>query len=334
MSNELMKRTIDEISPYDSQYPIRLLEEGIARQIRLAQDAAEKIYDVVSKTAPIASQLAQATQKTVRYVVDTSGGVLEGLESGSIKLITQKDGRMTAQLWDTEGKRFGKKLEIKREVTRKGIDPTEMANALQMMALQEQLQLVTEQIVSIDNSVKDVLLGQQNDRLGLYYSGLALYLEARSMENDEWKRALLSQALRSLSDASFQLIVTMQSDIKYLVDGKYALEKGKQRQLMDERMSNIHKAFEFVHQATMLKAAIYCEQNEVKAMTTTLNEYARFIESTIVQNANLLSQCDQNDDGTIEGVWQRRAQLKLDMSEIQKQLGIEEKVMYIGVAEE
>ena len=105
--------------------------------------------------------MRKSTQKGVRYVVDTSEEMLKKLESGELKLEITKAGKMTAQI--KNGNKFGEKLPIKREAFRKGIDVGEMANALQMQALQDQLQDVADQIALIDCSVKDVLQGQQND---------------------------------------------------------------------------------------------------------------------------------------------------------------------------
>lgn len=324
---------VEELSPYDASYPIQLLSNGIKEKFEVAQNAADLVYKTIAREAPVMAQIQKATQKGSRYVVDASEAIIKDIDAGKIKLVTTKTGKMTAQVRQADGT-FGTKLAIKKETFRQGLNPVEVGNALQMMALQDQLQEMTNQIISIDRSVHDVLQGQQNDRLGLYYSGLAMYLEARSTTDPELKRALIVQSLRSLSDASFQLSVTMQSDIKYLVDGKYNSERGKKRQLIDERMQNINESFGFIHQASMLRAAIYCEQNEMKAMTTVLKEYSHFIESTISSNAGLLAQCDMNDNGTDEGLWKSRVKLKLDVSEIERRLSTEEKVLYIGMEEE
>jgi len=67
----------------------------------------------------------------------------------------KQNSRFTAQLRQADGK-FGTKLDIKKEVFRNGINQTEMCNAMQMMALQEQLEEIENQTLSIDHSVKDV----------------------------------------------------------------------------------------------------------------------------------------------------------------------------------
>ena len=177
-------------------------------------------------------------------------------------------------------------------------------------------------------------MGQQNDRIGLYYSGLTLYLEAKNVNDPGMKIALIAQSLRALSEARFQLGLTMQSDIKYLADGEYEIGKGKSVELIDSRITSINQSFTFIHQATMLRAGIYCFEDELSAMTNVLNEYSYFIDSVIAKNADLLAQCDRTDSGTENGVWKSRAKLRLDVSELNKQLNAPQKTIYLGVSME
>ncbi len=191
---EIMNTTQDltassqhDISPYDVSYPVVLLSNGIKRELTQAQIVAQNIYGAVVKQMPMLTELQQAMQKGCRYVVDASESTLKAIESGALRL-TQENGKTFAQL-KVNGK-YGSKLPIKKEVFSKGIDPTQVANALQMQALQDQIQAVTEQLVMIEGSVRDVLQGQQNDRIGLYYSGLSLFLEARSVTDAGLRNAL------------------------------------------------------------------------------------------------------------------------------------------------
>ncbi len=66
-----------------------------------------------------------------------------------------------------------------------------MANAMQLRALQTQVKEMQDCITLIDLNVRDVVRGQQNDRLALYQSGLELFLEARNVSDDALKRQLL-----------------------------------------------------------------------------------------------------------------------------------------------
>lgn len=320
--------TTKELSPYDPSYPIRLLSNGLKTGIQEADSAAKDVYNAVAKVAPTGTQLAQA-KKGIRYVVDMSEKTLEGIETGKIKLTTDKAGRTFAQILESSGK-FGKKLPIKKEDFAVGVDPVTMAMAMQMKAMQEQLEEIADQINQIDKNVKEVIQGQQNDRIAQYYSGIALYHESTGLENEDMRRELISQALRALSDASFQLRLNMQSDIRYLQNEEYKEFKKQRTQLIDERMDRINQEFAYIHQAEMLKAAIYCSEKEYGAMATVLDEYSYFIEKNIAKNARFLAQCDVSDDGTKKGAWETRSQLKLDTKEIRKQLASKEKTLYIS----
>ena len=298
---DLMSPVLDELSPFSAEYPVELLSNGLKLKLAQAGNIVENIYRAVEKASPMVAQVREATKKGYKYVVDATESTLEAIDSGKIKLTTENSGKMYAQIREANG-RYGSKLPIKKEVFAKGIDPIQMANALQMKALQEQVQQIANQIAVIDHSVREVIHGQQNDRIGLYYSGLSLYLEARNVNDPEMKKALIAQSLRSLSEAGFQLGLTMQSDIKYLADGEFKIAKGKSVGLIDSRINSINTSFAFIHQATMLRAGIYCNEGELTAMSTVLKEYSYFIEGTVAKNANLLAQCDKTDTGTEKGV--------------------------------
>ena len=215
---DLMSPVLDELSPFSAEYPVELLSNGLKLKLAQAGNIVENIYRAVEKASPMVAQVREATKKGYKYVVDATESTLEAIDSGKIKLTTENSGKMYAQIREANG-RYGSKLPIKKEVFAKGIDPIQMANALQMKALQEQVQQIANQIAVIDHSVREVIQGQQNDRIGLYYSGLTLYLEARNVNDPEMKKALIAQSLRALSEAGFQLGLTMQSDIKYLPAG-------------------------------------------------------------------------------------------------------------------
>ena len=212
---DLMSPVLDELSPFSAEYPVELLSNGLKLKLAQAGNIVENIYRAVEKASPMVAQVREATKKGYKYVVDATESTLEAIDSGKIKLTTENSGKMYAQIREANG-HYGSKLPIKKEVFAKGIDPIQMANALQMKALQEQVLQIANQIAVIDHSVREVIQGQQNDRIGLYYSGLTLYLEARNVNDPEMKKALIAQSLRALSEARFQLGLAMQSDIKYL----------------------------------------------------------------------------------------------------------------------
>lgn len=320
---------VEVLSPRDPRCAIQFFADTVSNKLAQADAFAESVYKAVLKEASTTSQIVQSFKKGSRFVVDMTDATKEAIDKGHLKLVTEH-GKIRAQLRDANG-HYGSKLDIKEEFFNKGIDPVEMANALQLKALQEQLQQVTDQIVMINSSVLDVLQGQQNDRIALFYSGMNLYLEAQSIKNPEIKSALLAQAIRALSDGTQQLSITMESDIEFLTTGQYNKLRGKKTEAIQNRMDSINKAFSFIHQATLARAAIYCQQNEYLAMANVLDEYSRFIEATVVKNANLLSQCDPTDNGTEEGLWHSRSALKLNASELRKSLSSGSDEFYLSI---
>ena len=330
---DLTSPILTETSPYDVTYPIVLLSNGLKTQLKQAQIVVGEVYKAIVKETPILTQMQQSIKKGYRYVVDATESTLEAIDSGKIKLTTEKSGKIFAQIRNDNGK-YGSKLPIKKELFRKGIDPTQMANALQMKALQNQVEDIADQINIINHSVQNVLQGQQNDRIGLYYSGLALYLESESITDGDMKIVLMAQSLRALSEATSQLTLTMQSDVQYLVNKEYTSSKEKRANLIDNHIKNINQSFAYIHQATMLRAGIYCNQGELAAMSTVLDEYSHFIESTVANNAQYLTEYDKTDDGTEEGVWRSRAKMKLNVQDFAQQLNMTDKTIYLGISKE
>ena len=328
---DLTTRNAEDISPYDISYPVVLLSNGIKAELEKAQTVAQNIYHAVIKEMPALTQVHQAIKKGCRYVVDMTDSTIQAIERGTLKL-TQENGKTYAQL--IENGRYSSKLPIKKEIFRRGIDPTQMANALQMQAIQEQIQDVANQLFLIGGSVKEVLQGQQNDRIGLYYSGLSLYLESKSVSNAGLRNALQAQALRALAESTFQLKLTMQSDINYIENKEYDKVKGKRKELIIEHMNNINQSFAYIHQSTMLRAAIYCDSGEYASMARVFDEYSHFIDTVVAKNSVLLSQYDINDNGTQKGLWASRSQLKLNTAELSKLLNSPSKTLYLGIAKE
>ena len=121
--------------------------------------------------------------------------------------------------------------------------------------------------------------------------------------------------------------------MNYLMNGEYKFAKGKRVELIDEKMDSINKCFAIVHQTALLKAGIYCNEKEYGAMAIALDEYSNFISTNIKNNAQYLSQFDHSDNGTVQGVWKTRAQLKFDTSKL-KQLEQKERVLYLSVSSE
>lgn len=322
------ERNFDEVlllSPYDDSFPSRLLQEAFEVRVEESREKTEKLFcEMLGKTPTISN--TEASEKKMRLVVDSSDDFLKDYQDGTIKLANEK-GHMVAQIKNNG--RYGSKLPIKEELYSDGPSSLDIQNAIQLQAIQESLIEVAEQIQAIDQNVKEVLSGQQNDRLGLYYSGVALFIEAYNVSDETFRKQLLGQSIKALSDAIFQLTLTMRTDIGYLARKEYDQNKKQKYNLINEKIANIDRSFSAIHQASIMKAAVYCYKGEIKAMLAVLQEYERFIKGTIVANAEMLSLCDSNKERTLQGAWKKRAEFQLEIGKVVKQLQAKEKYIYI-----
>lgn len=320
INNEIL-----ELSPYDDSFPAKLLQHAFELQLEESDRMINHIYHTVTKKSGPLPVPTHGEEK-LRLVVDVSDDFIQDYKDGIIKL-SQEKGKTVAQL--RKNGSYGEKLPIKEESYIDGPDALQVSNALQLKAIQESLSVISEQIKAIDQNVKEVLSGQQNDRLGLYYSGAALYLESTNVSEKTLQKQLAAQSLKTLTDASFQLTLNIKSDIQYLKNKGYDTDKKNKINLIQEKMKNIDQSFTAIHQASILRAGIYFAQGELKAAMCVLKEYSRFIEGTIAENAYMLSQCDTKDNGKNDGLWKGRAGLHLDVSKVMKQLSGTETILYI-----
>lgn len=315
-------------SLYDDSLPMKILEQAFEMQVEQAEKATNKLVSDVLKTQQYDPHKLSESKEKMRLVVDGTDDFIKDYQDGVIKLAKEK-GHVVAQI-KNDGK-YGPKLPIKEETYLDGPNSLEIMNACQLKNIADSLQELSNQMLAIDENIKEVLRGQQNDRLGLYYSGVSLYLEANRVSDPSFKNSLISQSLKALSDANYQLVLTMQSDIQYLARREYESDKRHKFNLMNEKINNINKAFSAIHQAMLMKAGIYCQCGEINAMTSVFNEYALFIQNTIVPNAKILTQCDVNDTGKIDGTWSSRSLLLNKVTRIVEQLNSPNHELYIGV---
>lgn len=330
--NEVYKDIPNELSPFDENLPISFLKNVFNFQLEQANRVAWKIYDeVVQNSNEINGLKFESTEEKSRLVVDVPDETLKGIRDGSIKLVKEK-GQFFAQL-RKDGK-YGEKLPIKEEAYNDGPSSFDMSVTMQLAAIQESLYIISNQIQLIDQGVRDIINGQQNDRIGLYYSGAAMFIESLSVTDEKMKRELISQSLKSLTDAIFQLTLTMKTDIQYLNNKCYEEYKKMRIKLINEKMNSISQCYGFIHQSFLLKSAIYNYLGEIVSSAIVLEEYSKFIKQNITCNANLLAQCDIDDKGTDRDKWKLLAKLELDVSKVAKQLKNPEDVVYLEVKKE
>jgi len=318
---------VTDVSPYDEIFPMMFLLDAFNLQFAKVDKITMKICDeVVTQSAEFFQQRVEVDK--IRLVVDASEETLRDIHEGRIKLV-EENGNMYAQL--RRNGRYSSKLPIKEEVYNDGWNFDQITIAMQLKTIQESLVMISKQLRVIDERVQEVVNGQQNDRLGTYYSGVALYIESTCVSNEEMRKNLIAQSIRALTESIFQMTFVVQSDIKYLSSREFDKQKKIRTELIRERMNRINQSFSTIHHASVLKAGIYCKEGELLAASAVLEEYARFIKGTISNNTELLSQCDIMDKGSEIGIWKCRARLELDISKLTSKMKDPNKTIYIDL---
>lgn len=299
------------ISLFDEQFSFAVFSESI-------QTAEHEADSVLAKAKLAVEKAVKREDDDYKLVVDLDDDTKNKLKSGEVELVME-NGKAFAQLRG-ENKKYGKKLSVTEELADEGVTSEALQTAIQMEAIKKQLETIVERMKDIEEHLADVIHGQRNDRIGLFYSGLSLYAEACSVEDEFLKKQLVAQSLRSISDANSQMIQEIRQCIAYLVNEQYKSTKQKVQKI-EEHLSAIRQCYDIVFRAAFLKAWIYQQNGEIRAMVTAIDEYGRFIEKLVVPYAGKLSELDSSDRFIKQGTWGQIASTLSSCQEMKKTLG-------------
>ena len=275
-----------------------------ADSFRMAIDRKYKESNQIISTV-IGSATGKEKEDDVKFVVNLPDDMKDAYKNGDIKFDTGKNGEMYAQL--RKNGKYGKKLSISEELGENGLSETDIAFAAELNAIKETLTKIVDALEEIEGYVIDTVEGLHNDRVGLLYSGLSTYMEASQIPDSSLKELLISQAIKSLNDSQAQIMQEFKYDLQYLVNHEFDNEKGKRKKIIYEKMGNIHRCFEVIYRAFMIKSMIYFDVKQLPAMFMSFEEYGRFIEKLIKPNASKLAEFDPKEGKLINTIWQKRS---------------------------
>lgn len=310
----------DFLSMFDEQFSIDDFDKSI-------QTGSEASRDVLSKARnAVRNAYGELDDdEAYHYEVSMTDELKQAIDYGEVSLVTGKDGLVYAQLRGDKG-RFGKPLPIEKQLEEQGLTVEQIGLAMQMDVIRAQLESMIDTLKTIEGRVTEVIQGQHNDRIGLFYSGLSLYAESRRISNDSLRILTQANALKALSDANSQVIQEIRANIEYLVTEQYNGSKDVTKEI-DERLSSINKCYDVVYRSSFLKAAIYYECGEIEAMFTCIEEYSRFVQKLIIPYTGILSELDKNEKFIEKGTWGAIAKTLGICSEIREKLSTAEKFL-------
>ena len=287
---------------YDEQFNYDSFKSLI---IKKSNNSNDKIQQLIAK-------LNSDDNDDPKLVVNLTDEMKEQYKKGTLCLDKDKEGNMYAQLRNNN--KFGKKLTIKEDETK------DLTIAAQLESIKDVLIEIVDSLENIEKSINIVLTGLHNDRVGLYYSGISIYLEALQASDFNLKNQLIAQSLKSLNDSQAQLIQEFKSDIAFLHSSEYKNIKRHKHDCLMEKMTSINESYKIINRIITIKAMIYFDNNQFSSMMMVCKEYQRFIESIIKPNKDFLIECDPRNDSLLNGIWNRRANTSIQLKEIQNKL--------------
>ena len=305
------------INMFDEQFSVSSFEREIDADSHNSEETISAAKDIVKKVV--------GEQDEKKYSVNLTDDIKNALDKGEVEFVKGKNGEVFAQLRNKNGK-FGEKLSITEGLEDAGIAFDDLKIAIQMEAIAEQLKDVTTTLKEIETQISEVALDRRNDRIGLFYSGMSLYMEASQISDDAFKKHLMAQALKAISDANSQLIQDIRTSIEFLSTEQYKTRK-KPLKLVEENINTVKQCYEIVYKATLMKALIYHEAHELVAMAAVIEEYSEFVEKMIVPHIGLLSELDKDSKFISKGSWGRIATTRLNCEEIKNKLNMQDRLV-------
>ena len=245
----------------------------------ILNNTAKQLMNVANK-APAAVNYFQSLNPQEFFDVVMTDEAKKLYKKGILVFKERSDGLGLMPTLVNAKKRFGKQIALEKKL----IAPEKMS-ALNNLVVQQELAQIINLLEEMNENLNDILQGQQNDRVALFYSAQQQYLEAITVESPELKSIFLANVIKTANDARFQLIETAKHDIDRIIkmptSGIEIITEHNKNKKATNEIINIRIAFKIINDATGICAATYSEIGERNALLKCLEPYKKFIEDNI-----------------------------------------------------
>ncbi|NLD16770.1 MAG: hypothetical protein GX666_04210 [Tissierellia bacterium] len=216
------------------------------------------------------------------------------LASGTLKLMTKKDGSLMANLVNPKTKKIVSTISLEKT----NITP-EISQAMTNYATQMQIAQIAEQIQLIQVSVEEVRRGQEYDRLASAYSCQQKLLQAMVIKNQKLKEFALIRIAGDSEDSRNLLMLSQNASLEFIKNqpesfwGKILPASSPDK--MDARINEIRESLYAVNMVSFVEAMAYFEMGEAEAAQQSLQYYAEYIQKTYLDTEGLVQRLDMLD---------------------------------------
>lgn len=201
------------------------------------------------------------------------------LDKGSVKLCFDKNGRLLAMIRNTKNGQWAGHIELK-EVQ---LNP-DLTNALTSFAMQLQMAQIVGLLQEITQTMRNVLRGQENDRLAEAYACRQNLLTAAMITEPGLKYQALIHIAQS-SEAARQKLMLSQKDTLDFIEkqpedliGK--ILKGASPAKIEEAINKLCVGLDAINSASITEAVAYLEMNEPEAAARSLTVYSQYLDAS------------------------------------------------------
>ena len=274
---------------------------GVARPlIKSAKETFSKIEHMLY-SVPAFINLVKASVPEQAFQAILTDGQKAKLASGSLKLMTKKDGSLMANLVNTKTNRIVSTISLQKV----NLSPA-LSQAMTSYASQMQMAQIVEQIQIVQLAIEEVRQGQEYDRLAMAYSCQQKLLQAMEIRNPKLKAMALLQITSDAEDSRNLLMQSQNANLSFIKDqpesffGK--LLSGATPEKIGQRMNEIRESLSVVNMVSLVEAMAYQEMGENAAARQSLQYYAGYIEKSYLSTKGLVERLDLIDPAP-ENYW-------------------------------
>lgn len=234
-------------------------------------------------TAPsfVAAVKASIPMSALRPVLSLSQKKL--LDKGAVKLCFDKNGRLLAMIRDVKNGQWAGHIELKEiQVT------PDLANALTNFSMQIQMAQIVGQLQEIMQAVRDILRGQENDRLAEAYACRQNLLTALAITDPGLKYQALIHIAQT-SEAARQKLMLSQKDTLDFIENQPEdligkILKGASPTKIEEAMDKLCVGLDAINSASITEVMAYLEMNEPEAAARSLTVYSEYLDTSYARS--------------------------------------------------
>ncbi|MGV8983544.1 hypothetical protein [Clostridium sp.] len=274
------------------------------------------------KKIPGITNTLNELKKNESFKIVIPPGFQEKIDKGVSILAKREDGTYYPTIKNSVTKRYEKHVRLSKV-------EMNLAGALDKVVIQNMLTQVVIQMENISEQISRIFVELQNDRIALVESSQQQYIEAINTNDEQFKKYILANTIKTAHDARAQLIMNFEEDFKFIEMLPDADENLKlARRIAEDKMHlkdfnkelkaktyNLHKSLEAINRSSGVIAFVYQELGEVNNIYISLQPYKELL-SKLSSNEDILKKLYDYSDIKISDVWNNKPKQVLNKIEL------------------